>query len=153
MVNRFISYYCQFEDLKKVAIYCGISDNKAQELYRNKTVREQIDKRLDKIHDEQAKLIAKSRKVDTMFLDDKLVEAVKKGAARGDVKALELGYRRVGIFREGEFMGAPQDPNTPMNPALAPIFRAERITTSTVTERIEGTVPAPSTEKILDYQE
>lgn len=151
MVNRFISYYCQFEDLKRVAAYCGISNDKAKGLYQNPTVRAEIDKRLDKIHTEQAKLIARSKKVDAMFLDDKLVEAVEKGAARGDTKALELGYRRVGIFREGEFMGQPPDPNQPVDPALAPIFRAERITTNTVTERIEGTLPAPAAPKILDY--
>lgn len=164
--NRFISYYSDFEDLAKAALHVGISLNAAKRLYRDKDVRAEIDRRLDKIHNEEAKLKAKARQVTVLYLDDRLVEAVKQGAAKGDIKALELGYRRIGIFRDGEFLGVPRaDQTTPKADAQPMIYRAmERTVTRTeqVTERAElgtegpqATLPEspakPAVVEILQY--
>lgn len=167
--NRFIAYYTDFEDLPKAATHAGLSLTAATKLYRDKAVRAEIDRRLDKLHGEQAKLIAKARQVTTLYLDDRLVEAVKHGAAKGDTKALELGYRRVGMFRDGEFLGVPRaDQTTPKADAQQNmIYRAtavERTVTRTeqVTERAElggeppqATLPEspvrPAVVEILQY--
>lgn len=146
-INRFVSYYVDLEDLAKAAIQTGLSFSAAQKLYRDKAVRAEIDRRLDKLHGEEAKLRAKARQITVIYLDDKLVEAVKHGAAKGDTKALELGYQRVGMYRDGEFLGVPRaDQVTPKADAQPMIYRAmERTVTRTeqVTERAElGAEPA-----------
>jgi hypothetical protein len=139
-INQFISYYVSTEDLSLAAKKCGLEVEHARRLYARKGIREAIDKRLEVVHEAQAKLVAKYRMVTVEMIDDQLVTAMKKGAQRGDPRALELGYRRMGIFRNGEFIGL-DNPNEPVAAGAhpPPIFRVERTVTRTeqVTERAE----------------
>jgi hypothetical protein len=45
-----------------------------------------------------------SRK-NTLLLDAQLVMAIKRGAAKGDIRAIQMGYQRLGLMRDGEFLG------------------------------------------------
>jgi hypothetical protein len=53
---------------------------------------------------EQAKLIDKVKWLNTLFLDAQLVTAIKRGAAKGDIRAIQMGYQRLGLMRDGEFL-------------------------------------------------
>jgi hypothetical protein len=39
------------------------------------------------------------------LLDAQLVTAIKRGAAKGDIRAIQMGYQRLGLMRGGEFLG------------------------------------------------
>jgi hypothetical protein len=54
---------------------------------------------------EQAKLIDKAKWLNTLFLDDQLVTAIERSAAEGETRALQMGYQRLGLMRDGEFLG------------------------------------------------
>lgn len=154
-VARFINYYCEDEDVPIAALRAGITTSKGMSLLRRRDVKKAVNDRLDVIHTEQAKLLAKHRnKVTIPLLDDALVTAIEKGSRRGDTAALMLGYQRVGMMREREFIGVTH-PSQALAGATgqrsSPIYRAERIThTTTVTERAEvegAAAPAPNAEK------
>jgi len=141
--NRFIAFYTETEDLARAAIRAGLSYAKARKLYRDEAVRAEIDKRLDKLHNTQALLIARAKLVDVFFLDANLATSVKVGASKGDDRALKLGYQRVGLYRDGEFLGVP-DPSKSSHPDGVPmIYRAERTVTriEQTTDRVEGALP------------
>jgi len=53
---------------------------------------------------EQARLIDKAKWLNTLFLDAQLVTAIKRGAAKGDIRAIQMGYQRLGLMRDGEFL-------------------------------------------------
>jgi hypothetical protein len=53
---------------------------------------------------EQAKLIDKAKSLNALFLDAQLVTAIKRGAAKGDTRAIQMGYQRLGMMRDGEFL-------------------------------------------------
>lgn len=133
-VNRFIVFFVDYDqDLARAAKTCRITVAKAKQFYRRPEVRVEIQKRLDVYLDEQAKLAAQSKKVDIRYLDSKLVIAVREGAKKGDIKALELGYERLGLRRDGNFMTQAQstDQERPN------IYRAiEQTVTQTVTQQV-----------------
>jgi len=54
---------------------------------------------------EQAKLIDQAKSLNTLLLDAQLVTAIKRGAAKGDIRAIQMGYQRLGLMRDGEFLG------------------------------------------------
>ena len=147
-INRFISHYVNHEDLRKAATLSGLQVEEAERIYKRKEVRAEIDKRLNVVHNQQAKLIAKYKTVEVNFLDDQLVRTIKRAGERGDAKALIVGYQRLGMFRDGEFIGAPKavDPGGAGSQDRPMIFRAvERTVTRTeqVTERAELTEGEP----------
>jgi hypothetical protein len=154
--SRFITFMVDTEkNVKRSAVLASLKLTAARRLNKNPEVQQEIEKRLDKVHDYQARLQARAHALSVEYLDVQLMKAVKEGAAKGDDKALKLGYQRVGIFRDSEFMNAPQQPRLTDPNAPPPIFRAERITTNTVTERIESASPAalppPKPPEILTY--
>jgi hypothetical protein len=53
---------------------------------------------------ERANLIDKAKWLNTLFLDAQLVTAIKRGAAKGDTRAIQTGYQRLGLMRDGEFL-------------------------------------------------
>ena len=69
---------------------------------------------------EQAKLINKDKRLNTVSLDAQLVTAIRRGAAKGDVRAIQMGYQRLGLMRNGEFLGDGGE-NT-IEPANASFF-------------------------------
>jgi hypothetical protein len=54
---------------------------------------------------EQAKLIDNAKWLNTLFLDAQLVMAIERCAAKGDISAIQMGYQRLGLIRDGEFLG------------------------------------------------
>lgn len=53
---------------------------------------------------EQVNLIDKAKRLNTLFLDAQLVTAIERGAAEGDIRAIKMGYQRLGLMRDGEFL-------------------------------------------------
>jgi hypothetical protein len=135
---RLVTYYCNCDgDIKRAAREANVKLAVARRIYKNLEVRAECDKRLDILHTEQAKLAAQAQRLQVNFLDHNLVVAVREGARKGDTKALELGYARVGLMRNNQFTAPPAsaDPNAPPK-----IYRAEHTVTRTeqVTESIEA---------------
>jgi hypothetical protein len=85
---------------------------------------------------------AQARALHAAFLDENLVTAVKISAAKGDTDALTLGYERIGLRRDKNFMSQQQ-----ASPQSRPqIYRVlEQTVTQTVTQR-EITAEHPSPE-------
>jgi len=54
---------------------------------------------------DQVKLIDTDRWLKVRFLDDQLVTSIEWGAAKGDIRAIQMGYQRLGLMRNGEFLG------------------------------------------------
>lgn len=130
--KRFIQVYTECEDLEEVRKRLDLTKNAAKAFWKKHKV--EIERRLDKVHDYQAKLLAKAAILQAPFLDEHLVVAVKKGAARGDIRALELGYQRLQLLRDGNFIGWKDPDKAHENagqPAQPPIFRVERTVTRT----------------------
>lgn len=50
-------------------------------------------------------MINKDKRLNTVSLDAQLVTAIRRGAAKGDVRAIQMGYQRLGLMRNGEFLG------------------------------------------------
>jgi hypothetical protein len=98
--NRFIAYYTDTEDLARAAIQAGLSYAKARKLYRDKAVRAEIDRRLDKLHNTQAVLIAKARLLTEDRLDACLVKSLKTEKGMVLVRSVELGYKKMGLLRD-----------------------------------------------------
>jgi hypothetical protein len=44
------------------------------------------------------------KQLETLFLDDQLVTAIERGADKGDTRAIQMGYQRLGLMRNGEFL-------------------------------------------------
>jgi len=64
---------------------------------------------------DRTKLLKKAGWLDILVLDEQLVTAIEQGAARGDVRAIEIGYQRLGLMRDGEFLGLCKG-----SPAISP---------------------------------
>lgn len=111
VVNRFITYFSSTEDLARAAIMTGLTFTKAKALYRTKEIREEIDRRLDKIHEEQAILFAKAAVLSEHKLDAALLECVDAGVGIIRVRAVELGYKKMGLLKDKvEHSGADGGP-------------------------------------------
>lgn len=143
VVQKFATFYSHHEDLKLAACQAKLMPEMGAKLYRNPKVREIIDRKLLLIEVENAKLAARSKQLTADRLDVALLEEVaskKNGHVR--VRAIELGYRRTGMIRDGEFYVAP-DPAANKN---APsIYRASQVTvkrTMTATEEVTHTQAA-----------
>jgi hypothetical protein len=76
------------------------------------------------------KLIDKAKWLQTLFLDAQLVTSIERGAAKGETRALQMGYQRLGLMRDGEFLGeatpkpAPDTMPLILNAAVMPEHEA-----------------------------
>jgi len=55
--------------------------------------------------DAKTKRVDTIKQLDTLLLDAQLVTAIKRGAVKGDTRAIQMGYQRLGLMRDGEFLG------------------------------------------------
>lgn len=127
----------------------GLDPKELRAYFRQAAVREIIQKKLDRIDAAMATEIAKARVLGITFLDSQLVTAVKVAAKAGDSKPIELGYDRVGIRRDKNFMTAEQA-NPQTRPQTYRVLEQTVTRTEQVTQRaITGSAPAAL--EILDY--
>lgn len=146
----FVEAYVNCLDLDRAAVHVGLQPEMGRSLYRRPRVRAEIDRRLEAIESETNRAIAKKRIIDVETLDHNLKRVItisKKellatpALAAPKVKAIELGYRRVGLLIDDNFV--PDEGTVGSRPNETPgIFRtAERhILTHTVTETHEKVV-------------
>jgi hypothetical protein len=163
LINRFIHFYTTsvaFKDEDRAGRMAHIEPRLVQRIMKDGEIRQEIDRKLSILEIEQAKLEAHARLLTVGVLDSALFEEVrskKNGSVR--IRAIELGYKRTGLIRDGEFYVAP-DPAANQN---APsIYQAQTTVKRTVTEEVTQTravaaavqppreLPAPGVE-ILEY--
>lgn len=124
--QQFVTFYVNHRDLKLAACQANLDPDMGAKLYRAPKIRAMIDRKILLVDVEDAKLKAAASRLTVDRLDAALVEEVrskKNGHIR--VRAIELGYRRTGLIRDGEFYVAP-NPNDKSN---APsMYRASQTT-------------------------
>lgn len=138
-VQRFITQYVNCRDLKEAACRASLMPEMGERLFKQPRVRLAIQRRINLVEREMAALTAKAQLLTVPLLDASLVEEVKsKKNGHIRIRAIELGYKRTGLIRDGEFYVAP-DPNANRN---APsIYQSRQLTARrTVTEEVTETV-------------
>jgi len=140
---RFVDAYCACRDVKRAAIESGYSEKQGAGIYRRKAVHEEITKRIGAITAETDKLLAKKRVVNVETLDRSLMQVVTiprktlidtPSLATPKVNAIEMGYKRVGLLLDGNFV---PDASSGPAPEQAPrIYRPQEqtIITHQITE-------------------
>jgi hypothetical protein len=98
--NRFVTYYSHTEDLPRAAKMASLTLAEAKALYRIKEVRQEIERRLEKIHDEQATLYARAELLTERKTDAAVVSLLE--TAQGDLllKTAALSYKKLGLLSE-----------------------------------------------------
>ena len=144
-------------DYKKAAELAGMDPAEFQEhLRRSPGVVLYVDDLEKKIDTAFAESVGKARALHAAFLDENLVVAVKAGAADGDTDALELGYDRIGLRRDKNFMTGQQS-STQTRPQIYRVLEHTITRTEEVTQREITAEPAPrqleraTDTEILDY--
>jgi len=98
--QRFIQHYIDTKDIDKAGLLAGMDSDDARRCYRTKDVRAAIDKQVEIIDREYAIQRAKSRNLTAEKLDAHLVQSVEKENGIARVRAMELGYKRLGLIRD-----------------------------------------------------
>lgn len=138
VVQKFVTMFVNYRDLKQAACLVGLDAKMGPVLYKEPKVRAAIDRKILLVDIEDAKVKAQANQLTVDRLDAALFEEVKsKKNGHVRVRAIELGYRRRGMIREGEFYVAP-DPTKGNN---APsMYRAHQTTLrQTVTTEVTHT--------------
>jgi hypothetical protein len=143
-ISKFIDSYISTQDLEKAAVEARYQPEMGRQLWKRKSVREEIERRMAAIEGEVHKQIAKKRIVTVDALDKNLMQVVRltktdikesPTLAASKVKAIELGYQRTGVLIDGNFI--PDAGSEANKPDEAPrIFRAQEqsIITHQITE-------------------
>ncbi len=132
-------YYTQDRSHKDKAIETAatLSDMDPRELrayLKQPAIREIVQTRLDEIELQKAKLIANAQVLSLHFLDTHLVKAVEVAAESGDSKPLELGYERLGVRRDKNFMTHEQS-NPQTRPQIYRVLEQTVTRTEQITQR------------------
>lgn len=137
-VQRFVTFYVSTRDLKTAACLAQLDPKMGEKLYKEPKVRESIDKKILLVDIEEAKVKAQANLLTVDRLDAALFEEVKsKKNGHIRVRAIELGYRRTGLIRDGEFYVAP---DASANKNAPSIYRAQQTTLrQTVTTELTRT--------------
>jgi hypothetical protein len=139
---RFVDAYSECRDVAKSAVSAGYPSKAGTGLYRRKAVHEEIQRRMDTINGETAKLIAKKRIVNVDALDRNLMRVVTipvkvlretPTLAASKVRAIELGYQRTGMLLDGNFV--PDGSSGPSKEQAPRIYRP--VEQTIITHQIE----------------
>ena len=155
--HKFVDAYIECRDIGNAAIAAGLPKRLGPALYRRQHVHDEIAERMKNVSLEVDKLVAKRRIIEVDTLDAALMEVVSitpkqlnktPSLATPKVNAIELGYRRVGMLIDDNFI-----PDGSAGPAQAeadriyrPVVQATMIT-HTVKETREVTVTTRADEK------
>lgn len=151
VVERFITRYVNDRDLAIAACAVGLDPKMGEKLYKNEKVRKRIDHKILLEDTATAKLRAQAKQLTIDRLDAALCEEVsKKSNGQVRIRAIELGYKRTGLIRDGEFYVAPDPKDSRNSPS---IYQSKQITMRrTVTEEVTQTIPpAEPAFKVLEY--
>lgn len=133
---NFITAYVNCLDLEKAAVESGLQPEMGKVLYKRPRVREEIDKRLAAINGTVNHTIAQRRILSVEELDTNLRQVIKltkkqilsaPPLARAKVDAIELGYKRVGLLIDGDFIpdGGSAAAAAPKGDEAPRIFRGD----------------------------
>ena len=140
---RFVDAYVACRDVNKAALEAGFAAKDGMGLYRRKAVFEEITRRMAPIEKEIAVQLVKKRVVNVEALDKNLMQVVtiSKAAlketpslATPKVNAIEMGYKRVGLLLDGNFV--PDAASGPSKEEAPRIYRPseQTIITHQITE-------------------
>jgi hypothetical protein len=110
---RFVDAYISCRDIGKAAIEAGYPSKDGAWLYRRKAVHDEITRRSQPIEAELAKQIVKKRTIHVEMLDSNLKQVITiprkileatPSLATPKVNAIEMGYKRVGLLLDGNFV-------------------------------------------------
>lgn len=134
---KFIDKYVHQQDVKMAAKLSGYEPEYGFQLYSNPEIRAEIDRRLLIQHTEEAKLVVKEKILNRDLLDRELIKVVESDVSPTKLNAIEMGYKRIGMINNGEFIPDPDQAAQP-KPGEAPrIFRVTQ--TSILAHKIETT--------------
>jgi len=147
--QKFIEAYFTTRSIEKASVLCGVKLAVAEAMYAKPEVRAEIDRKTSLVETEITKQAAAKAIIHMELLDDELKKTVildpkKYGATK--LKAIEMGYGRVGMFREGNFTV----PNSGGDPTKPSIFRATERTVKRTEEITERKVESVGFAKISD---
>lgn len=138
-IQRAIEHYFDCRDVAKAGILAGFEQGEFVDIWKRSEIKEEIERR-ERIEDEALAMVrAHARRLTADYLDEHLVTAVKVGAEKGDTKALELGYERLGMRRDDNFM-TPAQSDTKERPR--DFYKVLRHTVTTEVRELEGAAPA-----------
>jgi len=130
-------------EIGAAAIQCGLSRYRAVSISRRPHVAEEIERRQKIEGAEVAKIVARKRIVNIEALDKNLMQVVKLPVAAlkesptlaaSKVKAIELGFQRIGMLIDGNFVPDESSINVGKGAEDGPrIFRATNTTMLTHT--------------------
>ena len=140
---RFVDAYCACRDVKRAALEAGFAERDGTALYRRKPVFEEIARRMEPVEKEIALQLVKKRMVNVEELDKQLMQVVKiprktleetPSLATPKVNAIEMGYKRVGLLLDGNFV--PDASSGPAQQEAPRIYRPaeQTIITHQITE-------------------
>lgn len=145
--DKFVDGMVHHGDEKKASIDAGFCPIGYRNLLKNPRILEEIDRRKKNVQKEQDLLTAKKKIVTVDALDTALMAVVRVDVKKipqlgpSKVRAIELGYERVGVLVDGTFI-----PDSPVQTAGVPavdehprIFRIgeARILTHTIETRTQ----------------
>lgn len=138
-VQRFIKAYMECMDLKTAASSVGLMPDMGVKLFKNPRIYKAIQHRMNLLEMARIALKAKADSLSIPLLDASLAEEVKsKKNGHVRVRAIELGYKRVGLIRDGEFYVQPDQNSGKSAPS---IYQSMQLTQRrTVTEEVTQTM-------------
>jgi hypothetical protein len=151
---KFVDAYLSYRDVGKAAVEAGYQSKAGAGIYRRKAVHDEIQRRMAGIDGEVDKIIAKKRMVNVEALDKNLMQVVTiprktlietPQLAASKVKAIELGYQRVGLLLDGNFV--PDASSGPEKQEAPRIYRSaeQTIITHQITETHQTVVQRATT--------
>jgi hypothetical protein len=150
---KFVDAYLECRDVGKAAIAAGLPARMGPPLYRRENVHAIIAERMNNIEQEHDKLVATRRLVHIEMLDKNLAQVItlprkalleNPSLATPKVNAIELGYRRVGMLIDDNFI--PDGSSGPARVEAERIFRPAEKTTI-ITHQIRETREVRVTER------
>lgn len=150
-VMKFVTFYVAHRDLKLAACQAYLLPEMGAKLYRDKKVRALIDRKTLLLDVEEAKLKAKANLLTVDRLDATLIDLLgKKENGHVRLRATELGYKRTGLIKDGEFYVAP-DPTAGNNQPSIYQTTLRRTVTEEVTQTHPPALPAAAIFAVKEY--
>lgn len=150
---KFVDAYCACRDAAKAAVEAGFPSKSGAALYRRTSIHEEITRRMANITAEVDRQIVKKRVVNVEELDKQLMQVVRiprkalmetPSLATPKVNAIEMGYKRVGILLDNNFV--PDAGSGPAKDEAPRIYRPaeQTIITHQITETRQVVTNRPS---------
>jgi hypothetical protein len=157
---RFVDAYCACRDVKKAALEAGYAAKDGMSLYRRKPVFEEIRRRMEPIEKALAVQIVKKRTINVEMLDANLKQIITiprktleetPSLATPKVNAIEMGYKRIGLLLDDNFVPDAGSDAAKANSAPRIYRPAEQtIITHSITETRQVVTNRPTDEQIRD---